>query len=70
MLELCVRLLAPQQLISFRPDIYVPEAGRGWHLAANLNTTIKTGEGEVHLYKDTNGHRIGVSGALAELCRL
>ena len=65
-LEIAVRVVAPQQLIFLRPDIYIPSPGLGWQKAANLNTTLNTGEGEVHLYTDDKGHRVGPSKAGCE----
>ncbi len=57
--ELLIRLVAPQQLISIRPDVWQPADSVGYLLRANLRTTINTGEREVHLLTNAEGHRIG-----------
>ncbi len=58
-LELAVRLIAPQQLIAFRRDIWQPKDGVGWHHAPNADSQINTGEREVRFHTDADGHRIG-----------
>ena len=57
-----VRVFAPQPLIQLRPDIWIPVAGVGHQKAANVDTVINTGEGEVRLVTDERGHRIGAQG--------
>ncbi len=47
--ELMIRLVAPQQLISIRPDVWQPADSVGYLFRPNLRTTINTGEREVHL---------------------
>ena len=54
-----VRWLAPQQLILLRPDIWQPAPELGWVQAADLDTQVNTGEREVRLRTDAQGHRIG-----------
>lgn len=54
-----VRVLLPQQLILIRPDIWQPHDGLGWVQAADLDTTVNTGERSVRLITDAHGHRIG-----------
>ncbi len=61
-LELGVRVLAPQQLVLLRPDIWIPEDGLGWRHAPNLDTVVNTGERAVRLRTDGAGHRIGGAG--------
>lgn len=58
--EAGIRLLAPQQPILLRPDIWQPDdTGLGWVQAPNLDTRVNTGEGEVRLLTDGAGHRVG-----------
>lgn len=57
--EATVRLVAPQQLILIRPDIWRPHDGLGWVQAPNIDTEVNTGEREVRLLTDSQGHRIG-----------
>lgn len=59
MAEGLVRLVAPQQLIIKRPDIWVGSDSLGWKHRANLSTTINTGERTVHVYTDSLGNRVG-----------
>lgn len=59
-----VRLVAPQQLVELRPDIWEPdEDGLGYRHAAHVATTINAGEGTVALRTDAQGHRIRASPA-------
>jgi len=58
-LELAVRLLAPQQLIRLRPDVWIPDDGLGWRHAPNLDVRVNTGERTVRLLTDGDGFRIG-----------
>lgn len=60
--EVAVRIVAPQQLIIVRPDIWAPADSLGWVNKADVNTTINTGERTVHLYTDAQGMRVGASG--------
>lgn len=55
-----VRLLRPQQLIRLRPDVWVPHDGLGWIQAPEIDTRINTGEREVRLLTDGEGHRVGL----------
>lgn len=57
-LELVVRAAYPQQLTQLRPDIWVPVPVWGYRHAANVDTTVNTGERSVHFVTDANGHRI------------
>jgi len=56
--EVAVRLVAPQQLIVRRPDIYAAVDTLGWLRKGGLATTINSGEGEVTLATDARGMRI------------
>lgn len=58
--EALVRVVAPQQLIVLRSDIWIPdETGLGWRVAPDLDTEINTGERTIRLNTDENGYRIG-----------
>ena len=57
-----IRLAAPQQLVEVRPDIWMPVDTLGWVHRPNLNSTINTGEGTVHVYTDSDGNRVGSKG--------
>src|SRR5690348_12662319 len=50
--ELLVRLVAPQQLIVRRPDIWEAVDTLGWVHRPDVNTTVNTGERAVHVYTD------------------
>jgi hypothetical protein len=54
-----VRLVAPQQLIISRPDIWRALDTLGWVHRPNVNTTINTGERTVQVVTDTDGFRVG-----------
>ena len=60
--EVIVRLVAPQQLILIRPDLWQPADGVGWLHRPNVAATINTGEGSVRMYTDSEGFRVGNSG--------
>jgi len=60
--ELLVRLVAPQQLIVKRPDIWEPADTLGWTHRPNVNATINTGERTVRVLTDRDGFRVGVRG--------
>jgi hypothetical protein len=60
--EFTVRLVAPQQLIQIRPDIWQPIDSLGWVNRPNVRTTINTGERAVRLFTDADGLRVGPEG--------
>ena len=60
--EFGVRVAAPQQLISLRPDLWQPADTVGWLRRPNISAEINTGERTVHLITDSVGFRIGASG--------
>lgn len=60
--EVLVRLIAPQQLIQVRPDIWRPADLVGWSNRPDVRTTINTGERTVPLYTDREGFRVGAAG--------
>ncbi|HEV2750270.1 MAG TPA: hypothetical protein VGV12_07090 [Gemmatimonadales bacterium] len=59
-----VRLVAPQQLIIKRPDIWEAVDTLGWVQRPDINTTINTGEGTVRLITDREGYRVGTAGRI------
>src|SRR5688572_6466014 len=60
--EIAVRIVAPQQLIMIRPDLWQPADTVGWLRRANVNAEINTGQGAVQLMSDQDGFRIGRAG--------
>jgi hypothetical protein len=64
--EALVRLVAPQQLILLRPDIWRPDSTIAHRHLSNVKTTVNTGEGEVHFFTDEDGYRVNAnSGSLS-----
>jgi hypothetical protein len=63
--EAAVRVLAPQQLVIKRPDIWRGVDTLGWAHRPNLRTTINTGERLVHVVTDSEGFRVGRAGGSA-----
>lgn len=57
-----VRLVAPQQLIIKRPDIWRPDDELGWVHRAGVSTTVNTGERTVRFITDSLGFRVGREG--------
>lgn len=57
-----VRLVAPQQLILVRPDVWEGVDTVGWKFRPNLNTRVNWGERTVHLYTDQDGFRVARTG--------
>ncbi len=60
--EVAVRMVAPQQLILKRPDIWMPVDTLGWQHRPNVQTTVNTGERTVRLNTDREGFRVGERG--------
>lgn len=60
--ELAVRLVAPQQLIILRPDLWQPADTVGWTLRPGISTTVNTGERTVRVITDRDGFRVGEAG--------
>jgi hypothetical protein len=70
-LEIAVRLVLPQQLIEYRPDIFQPADSVGFLFRPDLTTVINTGERDVTLQTDSLGLRIGsAEGTKAPAVRL
>jgi hypothetical protein len=63
--EILVRLVAPQQLILKRPDVWKPVDSLGWVNWPNLHTTINTGERTVGVFTDEDGYRVARTGRVA-----
>ena len=57
--EVAVRIVAPQQLIVIRPDIWLPVDTLGWMHQPGLDTEINTGERPATLMTDDRGFRVG-----------
>ena len=68
--EVAVRVAAPQQLIQIRPDLWQPADTIGWMHRPNVTTTMNTGEGEVHVYTDREGFRVGEAGRVEDGTRV
>src|SRR5687767_14867266 len=60
--EVGVRVTAPQQLISLRPDLWQPADTVGWLRRPNVSAHINTGERTVRLITDRDGFRVGEHG--------
>lgn len=60
--ELAVRLVAPQQLIVIRADLWQPADSIGHKLRPGVSTTVNTGERTVHVFTDRDGFRVGAAG--------
>lgn len=59
--EAAVRLVAPQQLILLKPDVWRPDSRISHRHLSNVKTTVNTGEGEVHFVTDEDGYRINAN---------
>lgn len=57
-----VRLLAPQQLVIQRPDLYRPADSLGYDHQPNVHLVVNTGDGPATVYTDSNGFRVGKAG--------
>jgi hypothetical protein len=55
--ELLVRLVAPQQLVVMRPDIWMPDDSLGWRVRGGVDAWINTGERDVEFASDSAGFR-------------
>ena len=68
--EGAVRLVAPQQLVLRRPDVWQPVDSLGWAHRSEVQTTIHTGERVVEFVTDNEGYRVGKSGRLEAATRI
>lgn len=57
-LEVAVRLVAPQQLVVIDPDLYQPDSPTGWSHRPGVRTIVNTGDGPVRFRTDANGSRV------------
>lgn len=57
-----VRIVAPQQLILVRPDIWRPADTLGWEHRPGVDTRVNTGERTVRFVTDHRGFRVAPSG--------
>jgi len=57
--EVAIRLIAPQQLVVIRPDIWQPADSVGWLTRPNAHVAVNTGERTVSLITDSAGFRVG-----------
>lgn len=62
--EVAMRVLAPQQLILIRPDLWAPADTVGWLHRPNVSTHINTGERTVSVFTDSAGFRVGSGGGV------
>lgn len=60
--EVAVRLVAPQQLIVLRPELWASADSVGWRNAALLDTEVNTGERAVRYVTDLEGFRVAPEG--------
>lgn len=60
--ELAVRVVAPQQLIQIRPDLWQPVDTIGWARRPDVSVAMNTGERTVTVASDHDGFRVGASG--------
>jgi hypothetical protein len=59
--EGAVRLVAPQQLIQIRPDLWQPADTLGYVRRPNAAVRINTGERTVSIVSDAQGYRVGAN---------
>lgn len=60
--EVVIRLVAPQQLIFFRPDLWQPADSVGYLRRPEVHLAMNTGERSVTVHTDRDGFRVGDSG--------
>lgn len=60
--EVAIRVIAPQQLILIRADLWQPADTVGWLKRPGVDTRVNTGEREVGVRTDANGFRVGPDG--------
>ncbi len=58
LIEVLVRLFAPQVLPNEPPGLYVPDVEIGWRRAPNKRFSLNTGERDVEFCTNRRGHRI------------
>ena len=60
--EAAIRLVAPQQLVIMRPDLWVPRDSLGYWNRSGVRTTVNTGERPALIVTDAEGYRVASSG--------
>lgn len=60
--EFLVRVVAPQQPMILRDDIWQPVDSLGWSHRPDVATSINTGEGSVRVFTDHRGYRVSATG--------
>lgn len=60
--EVAVQLMAPQQLIEMRPDVWEPIDGVGYLRRPGVIASINTGERSVTIRTDRERYRVGAAG--------
>jgi lysophospholipase L1-like esterase len=60
--EWMVRVIAPQQLIILRPDLWEPADSVGWLRRPGISVRMNTGERTVSIHTDALGYRVGAEG--------
>jgi hypothetical protein len=60
--EVLVRLVAPQQLIVGRPEVFTPADSVGYRLRPSVDVTLNTGDGPARVRTDSLGFRVGAAG--------
>jgi hypothetical protein len=63
--EVGIRVVAPQQLIVARPDVWVPVDVLGHQKPPNIATELNVGPRPVHFFTDSLGFRVGAEGRTA-----
>jgi hypothetical protein len=69
LLELGVRIFAPQVLPHDVPDLWTPDPEMGWHRAPGVRILANTGERGVEICTDAQGDRIHCSANRPPVCR-
>jgi hypothetical protein len=62
LMEVAIRIIAPQQLILLRGDIWQPVDSVGWAHRPDLKTDVNTGDRTVGFFTDQHGFRIASTG--------
>ncbi len=68
LLEMGVRLLAPQVLQHDVPDLWAPDAALGWRRRPHVHLHANTGERDVEICTDARGDRTACAAAPAHPC--
>jgi hypothetical protein len=60
--EVAIRVVAPQQLVVMRPDLWVPRDSLGYWNRPGVRTVVNTGERPALIVTDAEGYRVAGSG--------